>query len=148
MPRVCKSFASPYTTSQMYSLVNDINSYKYFLPKCTNSNVIYETSEIMEAELVITALGVNYKFITRNKLIKNKSIAINLVEGPFKYLQGRWLFNAINNHYSQTKLELEFQLKNAFVQMTLHPILDIMVNSIFNSFKSRANNIFMGKHNE
>lgn len=142
MPRVSKSFTSPYTASQMYSLVNDINSYKYFLPKCTSSNVIYETPEIMEAELVITALGCAHKFITRNSLVKDESISMNLVEGPFKFLQGQWLFNTINAYYSKTEIELEFKLKNALLEMTLHPVLDVMVNSIFNSFQARAKTIF------
>ena len=93
MTHVNKSRIVPFTCAQMYSLVDDVESYAKFLPYFVSSEVHYRDADEVQATLCVTAAGFRKAFTTRNRLQQNKMIEIRLVDGPFSHLEGFWRFD-------------------------------------------------------
>src|SRR5579864_4110811 len=92
MPTIQKSLDVPYNVAEMYALVNHIEAYTEFLPWCTESQVVSQSEDSMQACLTLQGGGFSRSFTTMIRLQKNKMIEILLIQGPFKHLEGFWIF--------------------------------------------------------
>src|SRR4051794_2785778 len=90
MPQVRGSALLPYSTTQVFDLVNDIESYPEFLPWCSEAKIVQDEERQIVAELTIRKGGVGERFTTRNLIDRPKSIELELVQGPFRSLSGLW----------------------------------------------------------
>ena len=81
---------------------------------------------------------INWKFKTSNSYIKDKTIKLELVDGPFSHLNGEWNFKKKDNFNTQVSLYLEYQFDNRIIEMSLKPIFSSIMNSILDSFISEA----------
>ena len=138
MPKVNRSALVPYSCEQMYQLVDDITSYKEFLPWCGNSVEDNRSNNMVEATVTIAKGSLNKAFSTRNTLQKNALIEMELLEGPFKKLQGFWRFEPLKEHASKISLDLEFEFSNRLVGLAIGPIFNQVANSMVDSFVERA----------
>ena len=57
MPQVSRSLLLPYSTHEMYTLVNDVARYCEFLPFCIASEIIVASDHEMEARMAFSRLG-------------------------------------------------------------------------------------------
>ena len=95
MQVVERSAIVSFTPAQMFALVNDVARYPEFLPWCVGARIV-DSSEGERLASVRIARGVlRAEFTTRNTLQRDAQILMQLVEGPFKHLQGLWRFAAI-----------------------------------------------------
>jgi len=143
MPVIHHQETVPYTTVQMYELVNDVRSYPEFLPWCSTSEVLHEDEDELQAELTISAAGMKKSFTTRNLLRPNKMIEIRLVNGPFKHLEGFWRFSNADDEGSSTViLDLEYEFSGSFLDMVIEPIFNQVANSLVHAFCQRAGELY------
>src|SRR3989338_2993480 len=112
MPVVHKSAIVPYTSAQMYALVNNIGQYKSFVPWCKDSVVQLQSDDEIQATLTFAAKGMQKSFTTLNRLHPHRMMEIQLVDGPFKQLEGCWRFEKQDENHSKVILDLEFELSN------------------------------------
>ena len=110
MPTVKRSARVPYTTEQMFDLVNDIEQYPKFLHWCRGARIDLKQGNTVEATLDIGVLGFHQSFRTRNTLERPKRIGIDLVSGPFRRLRGEWRFVAAPDGGSDISLTLAFEV--------------------------------------
>ena len=75
MPHVNKSALVPFSASQMYDLVADIDAYQDFLPWCGASEVLSRENEVVIGTVTIAKGGVNKSFTTENHQQKNNLLA-------------------------------------------------------------------------
>jgi ribosome-associated toxin RatA of RatAB toxin-antitoxin module len=122
----------------MYQLVDDIASYKEFLPWCGDSVEHKRNDSTVEATVTIAKGNINKAFSTKNNLQQNKLIEMHLLDGPFKQLHGFWRFEALRENASKISLELEFEFSNRLVGMAIGPIFNQVANSMVDSFIDRA----------
>src|SRR3990167_10190754 len=122
MPTIHRSAIVPYSEAQMYDLVNDIGRYQEFVPYCTSSIVHEKTDDCIRATLTLSAKGVQKSFTTLNRLQKNRMMEIQLVDGPFKQLEGFWRFEDRDENHSEVILDLEFELSNKIMAMMFGPV--------------------------
>lgn len=132
----------PYTANQMYELVNSIEEYPRFLPWCRESHIINKSDSEMEAKLDIVWSGMHKNFTTRNKLVPNELIEMNLVEGPFRHLEGKWSFTSLGEFGCKIKFELEFELAGQVLDKIFQPIFTHIANSLVDAFCKRAIEIY------
>ena len=132
-----------YSPTEMYQLVNDIDSYASFLPWCKSSTVLEESKDEMTASVEIAKGVLNKTFTTHNSLHLNQRIDMALVNGPFKKLQGYWLFEALKTENScKVSLALDFEFDNALMSIAAGPIFTQIANSLVDSFCKRATEIY------
>ena len=113
-----------YPSSNMYDLVNDIESYPTFLPWCEDSNVISRTDDELRASLTLSRSGLTKSFTTCNRLQKDKMIEMRLVDGPFHHLEGFWRFESVDGGGSRVSLDMEFEFAGKLISMMFGPIFE------------------------
>ncbi|OUU78618.1 MAG: hypothetical protein CBC38_07095 [Gammaproteobacteria bacterium TMED78] len=132
----------PYSSIQMFELVDNIEDYPKFLPWCVKSFIHSRTNIEVEASLIVGFRGIDKTFSTKNILNKPKKIEIQLLEGPFRSLSGDWTFRDIVNSQSEIELNLSFEssvgplnhvFENFFEQITKTQVL---------AFVKRANHLY------
>tara|TARA_B100000941_G_scaffold158728_1_gene112796 strand:+ start:231 stop:677 length:447 start_codon:yes stop_codon:yes gene_type:complete len=122
----------------IFELINNVDKYSDFLPWCSNSIILDNSSSEMTAEIEITGKPIKWAFKTKNTYKKNKIINIQLVDGPFKNLEGYWKFNIIDKHNTNVSLFLEYEFDSKIIELSLKPIFSSIMSSILDSFISEA----------
>jgi len=132
-----------YSPAEMYQLVNNVADYASFLPWCRSSSVKSESETEMIANIEIAKCVLNKTFTTHNQLHKDKRIALELVDGPFKKLTGFWQFDALKTENAcKVHLELEFEFDNALMSIAAKPIFTQIASSLVDSFCKRAVEVY------
>lgn len=142
MTKVYRSAVFPYSSEQMYNLVNDIARYQEFVPYCTSSIVHEKTEAEIRATLILSAKGMQKSFTTLNRLQKNHSMEIELIDGPFKYLNGFWKFEKQDKNHSIVILDLEFELANKIFAMMFGSVFQNVAEKLVDAFAKRAQDIY------
>ena len=143
MSHIKRSALVHYSPAEMYQLVNDVAQYHEFLPWCRSSEVKAESETEMIASVEIAKGILNKTFTTQNKLLENKRIELQLVDGPFKKLSGYWQFDTLKTENAcKVNLELDFEFDNAMMSIAAKPIFTQIANSLVDSFCKRAVDIY------
>ena len=63
---------------------------------------------------------------------------INLIDGPFKKLEGEWRFIEIEKGSSRIELELNYEFKNFILEKLISPAFAVIANTFIDSFVAKA----------
>ncbi|MCP3868694.1 MAG: type II toxin-antitoxin system RatA family toxin [Gammaproteobacteria bacterium] len=144
MPAVKKSALVPHTAEQIYNLVNDVESYPEFLPWCKSTRLISRTKSKVCGEIEVSRVGIRQKFATCNQLHPYERIDIQLLEGPFKHLQGTWHFNSLADSGCKVILELEFEFSGKLISKAFGVLFGQIANTMVDAFCKRARVVYRG----
>lgn len=133
-----KSAIAPYTTRQMFELVNHIEDYPRFLPWCPRSQVLQRTDEEVVASLDVNWKGIHKSFTTRNQLYPYDRVDISLISGPLKHMEGIWHFHPLNGQACHVILDLEFEFAGNFIDKLFQPVFQHIANTLVDAFCKRA----------
>ncbi len=142
MTTIHRSAIVSYSAHQMFELVADIPAYPKFLPWCGGARIISTQGDEVIAAIDIAYSGVHRTFSTRNLLQHDKMMEIQLLEGPFSYLQGFWQFKALDEQSSKISLDLEFDVANRIVGLALTPVFSNIANQLVDRFHRRATELY------
>lgn len=142
MARISRSVLVPYSTEQMYQLVNDVDAYPQFLPGCTGSRILDADENHMTAAVDVAKAGFSKTFVTRNTLVNNQRIDMQLVEGPFRKLSGGWCFIAVGDDACNIKLSLDFEFTNTLIEMVFGGVFKELASSMVQAFTVRAKEVY------
>lgn len=142
MKTVHRSALVMHSAAQMYRLVNDVEAYPQFLPWCHGSQLKSASEEEIVASLEVGKAGVTKTFTTRNQLVVNQSVDVALVDGPFRHLQGRWVFTPLSEDACRVELDLEFEFSSNLVALMLGPIFNEAASTMVAAFCKRADDVY------
>lgn len=145
MTKISKHATVEYSASQMYSLVNDFESYPEFLPWCTATSLIEKGNNTLTASISIAVGKIKQTFATANTMEENHSISMRLVKGPFKELNGYWQFKEDSNGGCSVSLDMQFEFKNKLVKHALGPAFKKITESLVDAFLERARVVYGSK---
>lgn len=131
-----------YSASQMFELVDDIESYPRFLPWCQRASIQRRTDGLVEATLDVGLGGVNKQFATRNRLTPSNRIDIELLKGPFRSLEGAWTFEDLKDGGSEVSLALDFEVAHSPLKMVFAMLFEEVVRSQVAAFIGRAEALY------
>ena len=141
MRRVNKSALVPYSAEQMYALVNDVERYPEFLPWCHSARVVSQTDHDMHASISLARAGLHKTFSTYNTLVPGRSITLNLENGPFRHLEGRWQFIDLDGEGCKVQLDMEFEFSGRLLDLMAGPVFHEICNSLMSAFIRRAESL-------
>lgn len=142
MPQIERSALVFYSAQQMFDLVNAVPDYPQFLPGCSSARIISQSGSEMVASLQVSKAGIGHTFTTRNTLLPYQRIGMQLVDGPFKQLQGGWEFQPLNDSACKVILKLEFEFSSKLVQFAFGKIFSELAASMVNAFTQRAKQVY------
>ena len=142
MPTISRSALVMHSVEKMYSLINDVLAYPKFLPDCADSRIISADEKSMVASLLVAKGGISKWFTTKNTLVKNQRIKMDLVDGPFKQLIGCWTFTPLSEDAWKISLELDYEFSNKIIGLAFGRVFTHLANNMVQAFTLRANEVY------
>ncbi|QFU23578.1 SRPBCC family protein [Shewanella eurypsychrophilus] len=142
MPQITRSVLVRFSAMQMYEIVNDVESYKEFLPGCVGGKVLEFDGETMLASVDVAKAGISKTFTTRNQVIPGKSIQLVLDNGPFNHLVGEWRFTELTEDACKIDFELNFEFSSSLVEIAFGKVFKELMSSMVTAFTGRAKVIY------
>lgn len=145
MKTVEKSVLIWYSPEEMYALVTDVAAYPRFLPWCDHADVKAQDETGMTAEIGIAFAGVRQSFVTRNLHKPAREVAMQLVDGPFSRLDGRWQFLPLadaSQRACRVALHLQYGFGNPALARVVGPVFDRIASSLVDAFVRRAEQVY------
>ena len=112
MPEIVRSALVEHAAARMFALVNDIAAYPRRFDWCRAAEVLEQGEDRIVARLDLGIGGFHTWFTTENSLAPPHHIDMALRDGPFKRLQGRWQFHALDESACKVTLKLDFEPQN------------------------------------
>ena len=140
MPHIIRSAVVPYSPEEMYSLVNDIESYPRFLPWCRSARVLERGDGWLKARIDMARGALHHAFTTRNTLDHGRRIRVELEHGPFRHLEGDWHFEPVDGG-CRVSLDLEFEFAGRLLSAMVGPIFHQIASTLVDSFCRRAHEL-------
>ncbi len=138
MTTVKRSALVPYAAEQMYALVNDVEAYPEFVPWCTGVKVLVRNRSTLQATIALEKGAISQRLTTQNVMHEGHRIDMKLVEGPFRYLHGTWLFEALGAEASEVSLQMRFEASRTLVGVAFGQVFNQVANSLVDAFCRRA----------
>ncbi len=149
MKHVNKSVLLWYSPQQMFALVTAIEDYPKFLPWCERAEVLERHDDGVTARLHLAFLGVRQAFTTRNTEVRDRSVELALVDGPFSELHGTWRFvpmpgadGAPSADACRVEFELRYDFASLPLELLISPMFDRIANTFVDSFVKRAEQVY------
>lgn len=142
MYKVNRSALLHYSARQMYDLVVDIERYPEFLNWCSDARILERNDGDVVASIEISFKGLHRSFTTRNHMESGSSVRIELVDGPFRTLNGIWKFIELDAGSSKIELDLEFDFSSALLARIVGPVFSQIANRQLDAFQRRAEQVY------
>lgn len=142
MAAVHKSVLLGYSAQQMFALVEKVEDYPKFLPWCGGVQVRERQGDRLIATLQINYHGVRQSFTTENLNVVPTSMRMELVDGPFKSLDGTWTFKALREDACKIDFDLKYEFSSRILEQLIGPVFSVIANSFVDSFCKRADIVY------
>jgi len=137
-----------HSPEQMYALVADVEKYPEFLPLCEALG-IRTRKERDGKELLVADMTVGYKAIketfTTQVLLNaaERAIDVKYIEGPFKYLDNRWRFEADGSGGCTVHFFIDYEFKSMILGAVMGSMFDRAFRMFAEAFEARADKIYV-----
>jgi ribosome-associated toxin RatA of RatAB toxin-antitoxin module len=140
MKRIARSAIVEHSAEQMFSLVDDVESYPRFLPWCRAAKVDERTPGSVLATLSVGMRGLKQTFSTRNELHPPEAMDMRLLKGPFRHFAAAWRFKPLSAQACSVEFSLEYEMAGPLARM-LEPLFDHIADTMVDAFTRRANDL-------
>ncbi len=142
MPTISRSALVMYSVDQMYKLINDIAAYPQFIPNCGDSKIISVKGNEVTAALMVSKGGLKKWFTTKNTLINENKVQLDLVDGPFKTLTGYWQLAELSEDACKISLHLEYEFSSKVFDLAFGRVFTSLTNNMVQAFTQRAKEVY------
>lgn len=108
MIEIRRSALVKYSPAQMFDLVNEVEAYPRRFAWCVDASILERSGHMLVAKLDLKFAGFRQSFTTRNTTEPPHRLRMQLVEGPFRSLEGLWEFAALGNAGCKVSFALDF----------------------------------------
>lgn len=131
-----------FNAEQMFQLINDILAYPEFLPDCGDSKIISSDNNKVTASLLVSKGGLKKWFTTENTLVTNQEVNMSLIDGPFKYLTGKWLLTPLSEEACKVSLQLDYEFSSKVFDLAFGRVFNGIANNMVQAFTQRAKEVY------
>lgn len=142
MPQISRSALLPYSSEQVYTLINDISAYPEFMDGCVGAEILSREDNVMLARLDLAKAGFTYSVTTRNELVPPNSVDMQLVDGPFKAFSGQWTVQPLGDSACKVTLKLDFDLASRALALAARALFNPMADNLVDVVVRRAKQLY------
>jgi ribosome-associated toxin RatA of RatAB toxin-antitoxin module len=139
--RTARSAIVEHSATEVYALVDDIESYPEFLPWCRDAKVLQREPRRTVATLTVGMRGVRQSFTTENVNRPGEGIDMRLVEGPFRRFSAAWRFSPLGEHAARIEFSMEYEFSNKVLAKVLDPMFGRIADTMVTAFSLRADRL-------
>lgn len=131
-----------HSPDHLFDLVADIERYPAFLPWCIGARIRSRRENVVVADLIIGFKGVREKF-TSEVTMDRAAMRIDVVyrDGPFKYLNNHWIFNARPDGGCEIDFYVDFEFRSRLLQRIIGMLFNEAVRRMVSAFETRADQL-------
>lgn len=141
MPTHAERKRLPYSATQLYDLVADIESYPQFLPWCVAARNRSRKDNVLVSDLMIGFKMFRERF-TSEVTLKDGRIDVAYREGPFKYLTNHWIFEAQPDGSTIIDFHVDFEFRSKMLQTIVGALFNEAVKVMVGAFEKRARQLY------
>ena len=134
MPRIQRSALVEHSAGRMFALVNEIPAYPRWFDWCNSAEVLESAPGRMLARLDLGLGALRTWFTTENTLVPPHHIDMQLRDGPFRKLSGRWQFNALDESACKVTLTLDFEPRSRLLVPALTLVFQALADRMVGDF--------------
>jgi coenzyme Q-binding protein COQ10 len=127
----------PQTADQLFDLVSDVEDYPNFLPWCVALRVTSHVDNVIRADMVVGFRMLREKFTSKVTLTPKERIDVEYLDGPFRYLENRWLFIEKEGG-CEIDFFIDFEFRSRLLQKIMEPVFHEAVRRMVRAFEKRA----------
>ncbi|MDD2740719.1 MAG: type II toxin-antitoxin system RatA family toxin [Rhodocyclaceae bacterium] len=129
------------SATRMYELVDYCEDYPLFLPWCSKTELKFRDELKTVATLHINYHSVKSSFTTQNEKQYPTLMKIQLVDGPFRRLEGSWRFKALAENACKIEFQLHYEFSSKLFEKVIGPVFSHIANTFVDAFVRRATQI-------
>lgn len=147
MPQFETSRPVPHSPEQMFDLVADIERYPEFLPLC-EALAVRSRKERDGKVLLVADMTIGYKAIRETfttQVLLNRaafSIDVKYIDGPFRYLDNRWRFEAAEGGGCLVHFFIDYEFRNRLLGSIMGAMFERAFRMFAEAFEARAVKIY------
>lgn len=132
-----------HSPEQLFDLVADVERYPEFLPWCIGARIRSRQDNVLIADLIIGFKGIREKF-TSEVTTDRAAMRIDVVyrDGPFKYLNNHWIFNAQPDGSCEIDFFVDFEFRSRLLQRIIGLLFNEAVRRMVTAFETRADQLY------
>lgn len=136
-----------HTADQMLNLVASVDQYPEFLPWCAGVHIKSKKTighkETMTADLSVAFKLFRETFTSRaNTDRAQRRIDIDYLDGPFRHLTNRWIFEQNEDGTCVIDFFIDFEFRSRALQMLASIVFHEAARRMVNAFVDRANAVY------
>jgi ribosome-associated toxin RatA of RatAB toxin-antitoxin module len=143
--KVSRSALVYFSAAQMFGLVDDIERYPEFLPWCSGTAVTLRDSATTRATISISYRGIRQSFSTENRKEFPQRMSMQLVEGPFKSLDGEWRFTPLDEQACKIDFQLHYEFSSTLLEKLVGPVFGYIAGTMVDAFLKRAEQLYSAR---
>jgi len=132
----------PYTAEQLFDLVADVERYPEFLPWCVGARIRERRDNTIVADLLIGFRMIRERFTSKVVLDRPRRIDVAYSEGPFKYLQNRWIFEPQQDGGCIIDFHVDFEFRSRVLQKIIEVLFSEAIRRMVSAFEGRARSLY------
>lgn len=142
MTSIHRSALLPFSSKQLFVLVNDIEAYPHYMDGCVGAAILQVDGDHVEARLDLARGGISHSFTTRNELVPYETIRLTLKDGPFEQFAGAWRFQALAEQACKVSLDLEFSFRGGLLSAAAAKLFDRVTGNLVDAVVRRAEDVY------
>jgi coenzyme Q-binding protein COQ10 len=147
MPELSTTRRVRHAASEMFDLVADVEHYPEFVPLCQSLIVRKRINEggkdVIVADMTIAYKLLHETFTSRVTLDRpNMQILVEYLEGPFRRLNNRWNFRAVNSSACDVDFFIAYEFRSRMLGMVMGAVFDAAFRRFAAAFERRADKVY------
>jgi len=142
MPTHAENKILPFTPEQMFDLVADVARYPEFLPWCIATRIKSSDEQAMVADMVIGFKVFREQFTSLVKLDRPRRIDVEYQNGPFRYLENHWAFEAHGDGQCVVDFHVDFEFRSKILEKAIGRVFTEAVHRMVGAFENRAASLY------
>jgi coenzyme Q-binding protein COQ10 len=147
MPELSTTRRVRHAASEMFDLVADVEHYPEFVPLCQSLTVRKRIKEggkdVIVADMTVAYKLVHETFTSRVTLDRpNMQILVEYLEGPFRRLNNRWNFRAVNASACDIDFFITYEFRSRTLGMVMGAVFDAAFRRFAAAFERRADQVY------
>ncbi len=138
MAHIKRSALLPFSNTQMFNLVNEVEAYPHYMDGCVAIDVLARETQFIDIRFHLAKRGIQQTFVTRNHLAFPSSIRMELIDGPFSSFDGRWTFQNLGGEGCKVMFDLQFAMTNKLVSLAAKKLFETVSNNLVDAVCQRA----------
>lgn len=142
MPSHNETRILPYTPSQLFDLVIEIERYPEFLPWCRRTRVRERSDGKIVSDMEIGYKLFSETFTSLVTVKRPRKIMVEYVSGPLSRLSNAWEFEPSGKSACKLSFKVDFDFRSPLMRAAMEIFFDKALSRMVSAFEARAIEIY------